>query len=332
MSPGTSKSFACPHCGKRFQWATKIADRKVVCPSCAKRIRVPTVPGRVAEAIDPLPKKPVEAPAPEADTYDLDLTGLDDDQVDRPPTAAQQSAAQTGRCPACNQSIKPDAVICIKCGYNLKKGKRMQTQVADDQDGTGQTKTVPVSVPGGAMAAAGASPIAAALDDREDEVTDSRFMDLWLPLILLTVGFGFTFFNAWLFYDANNARAPWYIQAAISSGLQVLVMAPLMLVAAIVTVKIMDTSFGPLMVGVLKLTSIAIGPLAIADFILGWVSAVTFGFGTFAAIAIYLTICGPFLYWMFDLDYAEIMVTLVAIIVLRLVIFFGILAMVLGLF
>jgi len=166
MSPGSSKSFACPHCGKRFKWATKIADRKVQCPNCTKRIRVPTVPGRVAEAIDPLPQKPAKAPAPKGDTYDLDLTGLDDDQVDRPPTAAQQSAAQTGRCPACNQSIKPDAVICIKCGYNLKKGKRMQTQVADDQDDQGHSKTVPAS-----------SPITR--DEASDAKPLGRFADLW---------------------------------------------------------------------------------------------------------------------------------------------------------
>jgi DNA-directed RNA polymerase subunit RPC12/RpoP len=332
MSPGASKNFACPHCDKRFQWATKIADRRVKCPNCEKRIRVPTVPGRVAEAIDPLPPKPAKAPAPEADTYDLDLTGLDDDQVERPPTPAQQAAAQTGRCPACNQSIKPNAVICIKCGYNLKKGKRMQTQVRDDEDEQTKSKTVPVSVPGGAMASVGTSTISRALEDREDEVQASRFIDLWLPIILLAIGFGFTFFNAWLFYDPAFSTIPWYVDAAVSSGLQVVLMAPLMLVAAIITVKIMDTSFGPLMVGVLKLTSIAIGPLAFADFILGWVSAVTLGFGTFVAVAIYLTICGPFLYWMFDLDYAEIMVTLVAIIILRLFIFFGILAMLLGLF
>lgn len=149
MTHGLSKSFTCPHCRKRFQWVTKIADRRARCPNCDKRIRIPTVPGRVAEAIDPLPQTPPAGPKPEADTYELDLTGIDESIVEAPPSPAQQAAAKTGRCPACNQSINPSAIICIKCGYNLKKGKRMQTQVADDDSDQPHTHNVtpPSSTP-----------------------------------------------------------------------------------------------------------------------------------------------------------------------------------------
>ncbi len=330
MSQGSNKSFTCPHCHKRFLWSTQIADRKAQCSNCAKKIRIPTVPGRVAEAVDPLPKAPKAERQQESDTYELDLTGIDESIVEAPPSAAQKSADQTGRCPACNQSIKPGAVICIKCGYNLKKGKRVQTNVVDG-DSPDTPPNNSAKIPDSVMASIGTSPISRALEDHDDEVKESRFIDLWLPLILIAIGFGFTFYNAWLFYNPQYAVVSWYVEAAISCGLQILLMAPLMLVAAIITVKILDTSFGPLMIGVLKLTSIAIGPLALADFILGWISAVTFGFGVFVAVSIYFIICGPFLYWMFDLDFVEIMVTLLAITVLRLFIFFGILAIVLGL-
>ena len=141
---------------------TKIADRKAQCPSCHKRIRIPTVPGRVAEAVDPLPEQPKPEAKDESNTYELDLTGIDETIVEPPPTPAQQAAAQTGRCPACNQSIKPGAVICIKCGYNLKKGKRMQTAVTDP-DAPVDTS----NLPGGGMPGIGSSSVLLALEEGE---------------------------------------------------------------------------------------------------------------------------------------------------------------------
>jgi DNA-directed RNA polymerase subunit RPC12/RpoP len=299
MSPGASKNFACPHCDKRFQWATKIADRRVKCPNCEKRIRVPTVPGRVAEAIDPLPEKPAKAPAPETDTYDLDLTGLDDDQVDRPPTAAQQAAAQTGRCPACNQSIKPNAVICIKCGYNLKKGKRMQTQVRDDEDEQAKSKTVPVSVPGGAMASVGTSPISRSLEDREDEATASRFVDLWLPLILIVVGLGVRFVEQ-LNFAANPTEG--IVGAAIVVGVELIINVPMLLIGMIVAVKLLDVVFGPLGKALYKMVAVVIGPTAIGAIIAyligGLMGSFVGGFVSFGAYWALLSV-------LFDLEGME---------------------------
>lgn len=326
MSKGPSKSFICPHCSKRFQWTTRIADRKAQCPSCHKRIRIPTVPGRVAEAVDPLPETHTSRPKADSDTYDLDLTGIDESIVEAPPTPAQQAAAETGRCPACNQSINPGAVICVKCGYNLKKGKRLQTDVADD--GTPQAlRKLPESLANSAMAnISGTSAITQALENREDEYKPSKIVDLWIPIGMIVLGLLITFGGSWLFrnYLPFEDKLDWKLHALISYPIQLIMMVPLMVIAATITVKFMSTSFGPLLPGVLKLTAITLGPLAIADLLVAILVpgamqvsmlGVILAFGIFFTINVIFS--APFIFLLFDLEYMEVMFTAVANVILR---------------
>lgn len=326
MSKGPSKSFICPHCSKRFQWTTRIADRKAQCPSCNKRIRIPTVPGRVAEAVDPLPETHKSKPKHESGTYELDLTGIDESIVEAPPTPAQQAAAETGRCPACNQSIKTGAVICVKCGYNLKKGKRLQTDVANE-DSPQAVGKLPDALANSALAnIGGTSSIAKALENREDEYKPSKIVDLWIPIVMIVMGLFITFGGCWLFqnYLPLKDQLDWRLHALISYPIQLFVMVPLMLIAATMTVRTLSTSFGPLGPGVLKLTAITMGPLAIADILAAVLVPATIQIaiqGIIAAIgmyfAFYIIFCAPFLFMMFDLEYMEVMFTAVANIILR---------------
>ncbi len=318
MSQGSSKNFMCPHCRKRFQWSPKIADRKAQCPSCAKRIRIPMVPGRIAEAIDPLPDTHVEQPQSDSDTYDLDLTGVDESIVEAPPTAAQKAAEQTGRCPACNQSINPGAVICVKCGYNLKKGKRLQTAITDDD----APPALPDNLPGSSMASIGSSPIARALADREDEFKPNQFMDLWLPIAFIVAGLAATLFGTRLFEDILTENVGWFPRVLIGIGVQLILIVPIMVLSATLTVQIMGASFGPLMTGLLKFTAIAMGPLGVADALLLVMIPLAMALSMTATAAIYAAVyvifCAPFLFLLFDLEYVEVMLTTAFIIGLRL--------------
>ena len=311
MSQGTSKNFTCPHCRKRFQWSTKIADRKAQCPSCSKRIRIPMVPGRIADAIDPLPKTHVEQPQAESDTYDLDLTGVDESVVEPPPSAAQQAAAQTGRCPACNQSINPGAVICVKCGYNLKKGKRMQTAVADgDAPAPGPGKGIAglsTAMPGIASSA-----ISRALDDKEDEVGSGLFKDLWLPLILIIAGLAGEFISQLFFYADT---APTVVSVLISVGVELAVRVPLMLVAMIVAVKLLDVAFGPLGQALLKLCAVVLGPSAIV----GAIALLTGGglVGLLFAVILSIGFYWLLIHILFDLDGTETILFIIIITIIN---------------
>ncbi len=325
MSQGSSKSFTCPHCHKRFQWSTQIADRKAQCPSCAKKIRIPTVPGRVAEAVDPLPQSHQRTePTPESDTYDLDLTGIDESIVEAPPSAAQKAAAQTGRCPACNQSINPGAVICIKCGYNLKKGKRIQTAVADGDapsPGKGQGSAAISS----AMAAIGTSPISRALEDHDDEVGSSRFIDLWLPLILIVVGLTVRFIEQ-LSFAANPTEG--VVGAVIAIGVELAINIPMLLVGMILAVKLLDVAFGPLGMALYKMVAVVIGPTALGAIIAYLIGGIMGAFvGWFVTFGVYWTLLSV----LFDLEGLEALYLIVILWVLDYLVALFIVGLLLGL-
>lgn len=325
MSKGNSKSFICPHCNKRFQWTTRIADRKAQCPSCGKRIRIPTVPGRVAEAVDPLPESNKHDTPPASDTYDLDLTGIDETIVEAPPTPAQQAAAQTGRCPACNQSISRGAVICIKCGYNLRKGKRLQTTVAQG-DAAPKTGALPASIAGSALASVGGvSPVTGALENREDEAGTSRFVDLWLPLDLIVLGVVVSFIEQ--FYFTGNA-ATGVAAAAVHVGVNLALILPMLLVAMVIAVKLLDVAFGPLGQALFKLAAVVLGPAAIGSIIAFLIGGLMGQFvGGFASFCIYWGLISV----LFDLDGMESFYLIIIISVLNYIVTLFVLGMILSL-
>jgi DNA-directed RNA polymerase subunit RPC12/RpoP len=324
MSQGSSKSFVCPHCQKRFQWSTQIADRKAQCPNCAKKIRIPTVPGRIAEAVDPLPQTHQPEPQPESDTYDLDLTGIDESIVDAPPSAAQQSAAQTGRCPACNQSINPSAVICIKCGYDLKKGKRMQTDVAEG-DKADKPRTKNTTIPETAMPSIGASPISRALEDHDDEAEASSFVQAWLPLILILVGLGVRLIEQ-LNFAANPTEG--IISALIVIGAELIINVPMLLVGMIIAVKALDVSFGPLGQALYKMVAVIIGPTALAAIMAYLIGGIMGSFvGWFISFGAYWTLLSVF----FDLEGMEALRLIIILWVLDILMTFIILGVILSL-
>ncbi len=300
MTQGSNKSFTCPHCKKRFQWTTNIADRKARCPSCNKRIRIPTVPERVAEAVDPLPEKPAAKPKPQDDTYELDLTGVDDETVDAPPTPAQQAAAETGRCPACNQSITSGAVICIKCGYNLKKGKRLKTQVRDEANPDAPTGDT-VKLPQSALASIGeASPVTHALQDRTDDQASNRRQDLYLPLGLLGGGLLWRLLADLLLTDHGWAHM------LERTSIEFLFVLPLMFLTSILIAMLFSTAFGTLTVTLIKLSAIIVAPELFGDLMEMWLGPFAWGFpGIFFVGPVYFGMYFGAFTVLFDLDADE---------------------------
>ena len=110
-------------------------------PPAAPRSASPPPP--TAATSNPLPPDAIEvvdepdagaAPpaAPEPDPYDLDLPGdlADTAQEDQAFEAARRAATPAnGKCPSCNLPLRPRAVICLNCGFNLIDGAKIQTQV-----------------------------------------------------------------------------------------------------------------------------------------------------------------------------------------------------------
>ncbi|QQE12471.1 zinc ribbon domain-containing protein [Planctomycetota bacterium] len=76
--------------------------------------------------------------------YDLNIP--EDEQENVLGGVKRVAPARGGKCPACNQAIKDSAVICIKCGFSLAEGKRMETAVKQVKpEAEGDTEKVQLS-------------------------------------------------------------------------------------------------------------------------------------------------------------------------------------------
>ena len=122
-------------CGKSFAAKDELAGKAVKCPNCQQPLRIPGAsaasaphaPGAQPGLAKPLPSAAPRQPATSASAFGpppgagggvhslFDEVGL------------KQAPAGAMMCPGCAQPLPPNAVICIKCGYNMKLGRRMET-------------------------------------------------------------------------------------------------------------------------------------------------------------------------------------------------------------
>jgi hypothetical protein len=121
-------------CGKAFAAKDELAGKTVKCPSCQQPLNIAAAGGgnkkpaakaaassEKAAAAKTAPTK-VAAPAAMPANDDLfDEIGL------APPVEG------TKPCPGCAAPMPIEAILCIKCGYNTRIGRRMLTEVADNQ-------------------------------------------------------------------------------------------------------------------------------------------------------------------------------------------------------
>jgi hypothetical protein len=98
--------FSCPSCQQHIQCEQGYAGMEIACPSCHAKM---VVPGSIsAPAPAPAPGLRMSASAPP------------------PPPTPPPAPAATGRtCPSCGNPVAPAAIMCIKCGTNLRTGQKM---------------------------------------------------------------------------------------------------------------------------------------------------------------------------------------------------------------
>ena len=107
MSDSSPRDVACPGCGKTYRWQEKFAGRKVRCKACDGVFAMPDKPPRQADRTE-RPKEPT-------------------------PQVAESGGLDIETCPSCSNPVKPGAVICVRCGYNIKEGKQIRTAVESDE-------------------------------------------------------------------------------------------------------------------------------------------------------------------------------------------------------
>lgn len=110
-------TFHC-QCGQRLSARDELAGKATKCPKCGSQL---TIPAPKADELEPL--------SPQALLGDIPVRG------EAPPQASPASLPATqpqapAACPGCGAALGSGAVICVACGYNVKLGRRMQTETA----------------------------------------------------------------------------------------------------------------------------------------------------------------------------------------------------------
>ncbi len=111
-------------CGKAFAAKDELAGKTVKCPACQQPLKIPGG-SSAAPAAKPA-AKPAAAPAkPAAGARAGAPTSSAGDLFDE--IGLQAAAPDTRPCPGCTEPMPIAAVVCIKCGYNTRLGRRMET-------------------------------------------------------------------------------------------------------------------------------------------------------------------------------------------------------------
>ena len=234
MAESDGGRMACPVCKKQYRWNTQLAGRKVKCKACEAIFRIPTDVSQTPQLVRSGQSGPVEGK--DASGYELDIEG--DTRPTMPP------ASRSAKCPSCNSPMTPAAVVCINCGFNHQDNQRVATET--DQGTVAPAVNPSEQANGGQSKVGGGSP-----------ESTTAFIDLYLPLILIAVGF-----VAAVVHRTYIAQESGILGAVVWGVLWVAVSLPAYLLGIIATSKIMQIGFGPLHLALLKLAAIALGPKA----------------------------------------------------------------------
>lgn len=105
----------CKHCGARIKLPARAAGRRVKCPKCACVLRIAGPPAA------PPPPATTAAGSDSDLLSELEFAEQTAQAVAPAPRTAPPRQPQTGgpTCPSCQQSLPPDAKICVQCGIAL---------------------------------------------------------------------------------------------------------------------------------------------------------------------------------------------------------------------
>jgi hypothetical protein len=194
-------------CGKAFAAKDELAGKTVKCPNCQQPLKIPggqpqAAKAPAAAAAKPASAKPAAAAAKPAAAKPAAAQPAAKAAAAKPAAPAPRPAAPSGDslfdeiglqkaeantrpCPGCTQAMPIEAVICIKCGYNTKLGRRMETVKAGTGGGEGGH---------GAVAADLLAKAAEVMDEDAAEerkkTTEGVPWFVWLIVLCLVIGFG----------------------------------------------------------------------------------------------------------------------------------------------
>lgn len=107
----------CPRCGEMVRAPARKSGKRRRCPACSA----------LWPDVDAVPKAPPPPPRPVAPPPD-EFAGSSPD--DDPETSNPYRTADVGarRCPGCSDLLQPEVVLCTRCGYDLRTGRKTVKQ------------------------------------------------------------------------------------------------------------------------------------------------------------------------------------------------------------
>ena len=137
-------------CGAKFAAKDELAGKKVKCPKCQVPLVIPAAQGQPSgpqqQQQAPRPVQPA-APAPQPQARPDDIFALAPQEGNRQVASdpfMSELLAEAGvvsdpnyrgpRCPGCNAPIAQSAVLCVKCGFDLRTGHRIKSEVGQTSE------------------------------------------------------------------------------------------------------------------------------------------------------------------------------------------------------
>jgi uncharacterized membrane protein len=303
-------TIRCPNCGKGYRWKIELGGKKVQC-KCGQKFRIPALSSGKVEPVGPPPG------AEEPDLgYEIKEEDLPEDEKAR--AAPVDQVAGDGRCPSCGSKVNPGAVICLNCGFNVKEGRKVETEVLSPAAGPAPAN--PSSLAAVNPVASTAAADLSARADRDAEMAEEaerrhRFNERILPLILMGVGAVLVALSNSAYallpvdqYDLNGLERALY--NLILSGLRFVIQIPIMFVGIFIVARIFSSSYGSIGSAILKLMAIALCMNATSDIVSVAILFMTGGTSVFgieglmgwgASLIAFFILCAKF----FDMDGLE---------------------------
>lgn len=292
-------TFRCESCGAAYRWKAELAGKKIKC-KCGSVMRVPESLAGDEPATFEMSESHGDAPF----------------KGDPPPQAAAPMHTPvpepTGGCPDCGATLAFDAVLCVRCGYNLKTGQKLDgsTTLAVDDDDEQELAIAPAADAGKPLGGLLAQMKSGKASDTAISMGDAGDDPLWklkqreIPIALIVAGLALQLGKAYQETQFEGADAPAFFGAAIAVVVAAVIGVALMIGAAFVAARVLEMSFGSLPAAILKFAAVTLAPSAIAYMVgsmagdWGWVVGFPLEVGLYFGL----------LYWFFDLDLFELFV------------------------
>ncbi len=312
--------FSCPQCTRRFRWKEEIAGRKTRCKQCQTVIKIPDAPE-----------------APEADPVDDYGLVAGENAPDGPAGDAEkyEPIDHDGHCPQCNSDIAISAVLCLNCGFDLRSGEAIQTEVqevpAEDES------EAPVSGRDLSLSASRTALASTKRLDHEsleaDVARQHRRTEFIVPLIAIGIGVVLALVNVLVLAPLVAGSLDWpapelIIPAVFRSTVSVVVGVPLVFFAMIPITMLFGSSYGDIRSVLLKLVAlllISCGMVLALDHFLLWGSDGLARSGMRFQMFLFYGAFFAFGMWLLDTEWQEVTAMWVPLFLLQYILdFFGI--------